>query len=266
MHEFTFHRPKSVQEAAALFAKANDARFLAGGQTLLPAMRLRLAAPSDVIDLGTVAEMRGIKVDGNNVTIGAMTTHAAVTESKDVQRALPALAKLAEGIGDRQVRNRGTLGGAVANNDPAACYPAAVLALNATINAGKRSIPADQFFKGLYETSLEPGELITSVVFPVPKRAAYEKFQQPASRFALVGVFVSQTDGGVRCAVTGAGPCVFRATAIEQALSKAFTVNALDGVKISAHGLNTDIHASAAYRAHLVTVLAKRAVAKALAR
>jgi aerobic carbon-monoxide dehydrogenase medium subunit len=264
MQAFSYHRPKTLQDAAALFAKSSDARYLAGGQTLIPALRMRLSTPGDVIDLGGIAELSGIKVQSNIVTIGASVTHAAVAESKDVQKALPALAAIAAGIGDRQVRNRGTIGGSLANSDPAACYPAAVLSLNATVNTAKRAIAADQFFKSLYETALEPGELITSVAFPIAKRAAYVKFDNPASRFAIVGVFVSQSDAGVRCAVTGAGPCAFRVTAIEQALTKDFAAKALDGIKVPATGLNADIHASADYRAHLITVLAKRAVEAAL--
>jgi aerobic carbon-monoxide dehydrogenase medium subunit len=259
MHAFTYHRPKTLQEAAQLFAKSSDARYLAGGQTLLPALRMRLSAPEDLIDLGAIGELSGIKVNSNVVTIGAMTSHNAVADSKDVRKAIPALALLAAGIGDRQVRNCGTIGGSVANSDPAACYPAGVLGLGATITTNKRAIAADQFFTGLYETALEAGELITSIAFPAAKRAAYVKFENPASRFAIVGVFVSQTDGGVRCAVTGAGACAFRVAAIEQALTKNFSPAALDNVKVPATGLNADIHASAEYRAHLITVLAKRA-------
>jgi carbon-monoxide dehydrogenase medium subunit len=197
------------------------------------------------------------------VTIGAMTTHTAVAASKEVRQAIPALAELAGNIGDRQVRNRGTIGGSLANNDPAACYPAAVLGLGATIKTDKREIPADQFFKGLYETALQPGEIITAVSFPVPQKAAWQKFKQPASRFSIVGVFVAKTAGGVRVAVTGAGPCVFRASALEQKLASDFSAKACDGVKIDAKGLNSDLHGSAEYRAALIPVLAARAVAAA---
>jgi carbon-monoxide dehydrogenase medium subunit len=260
MYAFNLHRPKSIDEATNLFAKGADPRYLAGGQSLIAALKMRLAQPSDLIDLSGIDELGAIKVDSGKVTIGAMATHAAVAASKEVQSAIPALAKLADGIGDRQIRNVGTLGGALANDDPAACYPAAVLGLNATITTNKRSIAADDFFKGLYETALAPGELITSVTFAVPRRAAYQKFQQPASRFALVGVFIAQTSGGVRCAVTGAGPSVFRASAIEQALGSRFEAGALENVTISASNLNSDIHANAEYRAHLVKVLAQRAV------
>jgi aerobic carbon-monoxide dehydrogenase medium subunit len=265
MYSFNVHRPKSIDEATKLFAGGSDARYLAGGQSLIAALKMRLAQPSDLIDLGGINELRSIKVEAGKITIGAMATHASVAASKDVQKAIPALATLADGIGDRQIRNAGTLGGALANDDPAACYPAAVLALGATINTNKRAIAADDFFKGMYETALAPGELVTSVAFPVPQRAAYQKFQQPASRFALVGVFIAQAASGVRCAVTGAAPSVFRATAIEQALSKRFEASALDGITIAADNLNADIHASAQYRAHLIKVLAQRAVAGAIA-
>ena len=208
-----------------------------------------------------IAELRAIKVDSTNVTIGALTTHNAVATSKDVQRVIPALAKLADGIGDRQIRNAGTIGGALANNDPAACYPAAALALGASLQTNKRTLAAADFFTGLYETALAPGELVTSVSFPIPQAAAYQKFQQPASRFALVGVFVARTAQGVRCAVTGAGSGVFRSSVIEQALGARFDASALENVSIAAADLNSDIHASAAYRAHLIKVLAQRAVA-----
>lgn len=264
MQAFNYHRPNSVEEAATLFGKASDARYLAGGQTLIPTLKMRLAATSDLVDLGGVKELAGIQTEAGKIIVGAMTTHAEVANSGAVQRALPALAALANGIGDRQVRNRGTLGGSLANNDPAACYPAAVLALNATLRTSKREIAADRFFLGLYETALEPGEIITSVVFPIPKRAAYVKFRNPASRFALVGVFVSATDNDVRVAVTGAGPGVFRIAAFEQALAKNFSPHMLDGLTVPAEDLNADIHASADYRAHLIPVIAKRAVEAAL--
>jgi carbon-monoxide dehydrogenase medium subunit len=236
---------------------------MAGGQSLVGAMKLRLASPGTVIDLGDVAELRGIKKDGNNIVIGATTRHSEVAASADVKKNIAALATLAEGIGDRQVRNMGTIGGSIANNDPAADYPAGVLGLGATVQTNKRKIAADDFFKGMYETALQPDEIITAVSFPIPKRAGYIKFHNPASRFALVGVFVSQGDGGVRVAVTGAAAGVFRVSAMEQALAKNFAPDAVKGVKIDAGKLNTDLHASAEYRAHLIGVLAARAVAQA---
>lgn len=263
MYSFSYHRPASAAEADALAAKAPEGRFLAGGMTLLPAIKLRLSQPSDLIDLSRLGELKGVKVTGSEARIGAMTPHAAVAASAELRKAIPALARLAGGIGDPQVRNRGTIGGSLANSDPAADYPAAVLGLGATIHTSRRTIPADSFFKGLFETALEPGELITAVSFPVPERAAYEKFRHPASRYAVVGVFVARTGGGVRVAVTGAGPCAFRATAFEQALAKTFSPDALKGLVIPADGLNGDIHASADYRAHLIGVLARRAVAAA---
>jgi carbon-monoxide dehydrogenase medium subunit len=261
MYSFAYHRPSSATEAEALAAKAGEARFLAGGMTLLPAMKLRLAQPTDLIDLSRLADLRGIKLTGSEVRIGAMTLHAAVAASPEVKRAIPALAHLAGVIGDPQVRNRGTLGGSLANNDPAADYPAAVLGLNATVHTSRRTIPADSFFRGLFETALEPGELITAVSFPIPERAAYEKFRHPASRYAVVGVFVARTAGGVRVGVTGAGPCAFRATQLEQALARDFSPDASKGITIPADGLNSDIHAAADYRAHLIGVMARRAVA-----
>ena len=227
-------------------------------------MKLRLAAPPELVDLGSIPALRGIKVDSKNVVIGAMTTHAAVAESADVKKAIPALAHLASQIGDRMVRNMGTLGGAIAHNDPAADYPAAVVGLGATVETNKRKIDADSFFKGLYETALDPGEIITSVSFPIPKRAAYMKFKQPASRFAMVGVMVADTGKDVRVAVTGAGPCVFRVKEMEQALGKKFAPDSVADIKVPDKGLNSDIHASAEYRAHLVTVMAKRAVEAAM--
>ncbi|HEX9811268.1 MAG TPA: xanthine dehydrogenase family protein subunit M [Burkholderiales bacterium] len=262
MYAFEYHRPKSVSDAAALLAKSRG-KVMAGGQSLVGAMKLRLASPGTVIDLGDVAELRGIKKDGNNIVIGATTRHSEVAASADVKKNIAALAALAEGIGDRQVRNMGTIGGSIANNDPAADYPAGVLGLGATIQTNKRKIAADDFFKGMYETALQPDEIITAVSFPIPKRAGYIKFHNPASRFALVGVFVSQSDGGVRVAVTGAAAGVFRVSAMEQALTKNFVPDAVKGVKIDAGKLNTDLHASAEYRAHLIGVLAARAVAQA---
>lgn len=263
MYEFEYHNPKSLDEAAKLFADADDPQFIAGGQTLLPVMKQRLAMPSDVIDLGGIAELKGISLDGNTLSIGAMTPHSEVASSETVRKAIPALAHLAGEIGDPPVRNRGTLGGSISNNDPAADYPGALVGLGATVHTTNREIAADDFFTGLFETALEDGELVVKVLFPVPEKSAYAKFPQPASRFALVGAFVAVTADGPRVAVTGAGPCVFRATDMEQALAKSFKADALDGVSISSKELNNDLHASAEYRAHLVGVLAKRAVANA---
>ncbi|OFZ96181.1 MAG: carbon monoxide dehydrogenase [Betaproteobacteria bacterium RIFCSPLOWO2_02_67_12] len=264
MHPFKYHRPSNVNDAVQLAAKGVDHKLLAGGQSLVQAMKLRLASPSDIIDLSEVPDLAGIKVSGSEVSVGAMTRHRAVANSAEVRKAIPALAALAAQIGDRQVRAMGTLGGALAHNDPAADYPAAVLGLGATIVTNKRKIAADDFFKGLYETALAQGELITAVSFPVPKRAAYMKFKNQASRFAIVGVFVAETPGGMRVAVTGAGSCAFRQKDMEKALSAKFSPDSVAGVKQSASGLNTDLHASAEYRAHLVTVMAKRAVEAAL--
>lgn len=262
MYSFELKKADSVGNAAALLSQSNG-KLLAGGQSLVAAMKLRLAQPGTLVDLSGVSELKGIRKEGEHLVVGAMTRHAEVAQSKEVQSALPALAALAEGIGDRQVRNMGTLGGSIANNDPAADYPAAVLGLGGTVNTNKRKIAADDFFKGLYETALADGEIITSVSFAIPKKAAYVKFAQPASRFALVGVLVAQTASGVRVAVTGAGPVVFRAKGIEDALAKSFTADAAKGVKVDASGLNNDLHGSAEYRAHLVAVLASRAVTAA---
>lgn len=264
MYSFNYQKTKSVADAAAALGKNADAKLLAGGQSLIAAMKLRLAQPAQLVDLGDVAELRGIKVDGGNVTIGAMTRHAEVASSADVKKAIPALAALAGMIGDRMVRNMGTLGGSVAHNDPAADYPAAVLGLGATVITNKRKIAADDFFKGMFETALQAGEIITAVSFPVPKRAAYMKFKNPASRYAMVGVFVAETAGGPRVAVTGAGPGVFRVPEMEKALAGKFAPESVASIAVKASGLNSDIHASAEYRAHLITVMAKRAVAAAL--
>ena len=262
MYAFTFERPATTAEAAKLAAAG--AKVLAGGQTLLAAMKLRLSNPEKLADLGGIADLAGIKREGNNLVIGAMARHAAVAINADVIAAIPALADLAAHIGDRQVRAMGTLGGSVANNDPAACYPSAVLALGGTVHTTQRKIAADDFFTGMFATALNDGELITAISFPVPKRAAYMKFKQPASRFALVGVFVAQTDAGVRVAVTGAASGVFRHKGLEDALAKSFTAAAAAAVKIDAANLNNDIHASAAYRANLISVQTQRAVTKAL--
>jgi len=264
MHAFQYHRPSSTKDAVAAGSKGEDVKYLAGGQSLVQAMKLRLASPTDLIDLGSLKELSFIKASGGGVEIGAMTRHAEVAASPEVKKAIPALAALAGMIGDRQVRHMGTIGGSLANNDPAADYPAAVLGLGATITTNKRKIEGDKFFKGLYETALEAGEMIVSVSFPAPKRAAYMKFKNPASRFALVGVFVAETGSGVRVAVTGAGACVFRQAEMEKALSAKFSPDAVAGVKVKADGLNGDLHASPEYRAHLVTVMAKRAVEAAL--
>jgi carbon-monoxide dehydrogenase medium subunit len=262
MYAFTFERPSSLADAQRA-AQAGGARVLAGGQTLLASMKLRLANPETLVDLGAIAELAGIRREGNALVIGAMTRHADVAASADVKSAIPALAELAGGIGDRQVRALGTIGGSLANNDPAACYPAGVLAMNGTIQTTRRKIAADDFFQGLFATALEEGELITAVSIPVPKRAAYVKFKQPASRFALVGVCVAQTDSGVRVAVTGGGNGVFRHQGLEQALTKSFTPEAAAAVKIDPGELSSDLHGSAEYRANLVSVLTQRAVAKA---
>ena len=262
MYAFTFERPASTADAAKLAAAGG--KLLAGGQTLLASMKLRLASPEQLVDLGGIADLAGVKKDGNNIVIGAMTRHADVARNADVKAAIPALAALANGIGDRQVRAMGTMGGSVANNDPAACYPSAVLGLGATVHTTQRKIAADDFFQGMFTTALNDGELITAISYPVPKRAAYLKFKQPASRFALIGVFVAQTDGGVRVAVTGGGSGVFRHKGLEDALGKSFTPDAAAAVKIDAGELSSDLHASAAYRANLISVMTQRAVAKAL--
>ena len=263
MYAFTYERPTSQADAARL-AKAGG-KLLAGGQTLLGSMKLRLASPEQVVDLGAVKDLAGVRKDGNALVIGAMTRHADVAASADVRATIPALAQLASGIGDRQVRAMGTLGGSVANNDPAADYPAAVLGLGATVVTSTRQIAADDYFQGLFATALEEGELITAIRFPQPRRAAYMKFRQPASLFALIGVFVAQTDAGVRVAVTGGGNGVFRHAGLEQALSRNFSPEAVAGVTIDAGELNGDLHGSAEYRAHLIGVMTQRAVAKALA-
>jgi aerobic carbon-monoxide dehydrogenase medium subunit len=264
MYSFNYQKAKSVADAAAVLAKNGDAKALAGGQSLIAAMKLRLARPSDVVDLGTIPDLKGIKADASAVTIGAMTRHAEVAASAEVKKAIPALASLAGSIGDRQVRNMGTIGGSLANNDPAADYPAGVLGLGATVVTNKRKIPADDFFKGMYETALQQGELITAVTFPIPKRAAYMKFKNPASRFALVGVLVADTGKGVRVAVTGAAPSVFRVPEMEKALASKFAPESVANIKVPADNLNSDLHAKADYRAHLITVMARRAVEAAL--
>ncbi len=265
MYSFAYYRPASLGEARALLGQIEEASLLAGGQTLIPTLKQRLASPDAVIDLKGIGALAAIERKGEALVIGALARHAAVAASPVVREAIPALAALADGIGDPQVRNRGTLGGSIANNDPAADYPAALLGLGATVTTCERSIPADNFFTGLFATDLEPDEIVTAVSFPIPRRAAYVKFPNPASRFAIVGVFVAETAAGVRVAVTGAAPCVFRLPPAEAALARAFAPESLDGLSIAADGLNSDIHAVAAYRAHLVAVMARRAVRQALA-
>jgi len=257
MYSFDYERPSGVNDAAG--AVGEDDKFLAGGQSLLPTLKLRLAQVDKLVDLGGIAELKGISAGGSEVSIGAMTTHAEVANSADVKNAIPALADLASNIGDAQVRNRGTIGGSISNNDPAADYPSALLALGATVHTSKRSIAADAFFVDLFETALEEDEIVTKVTFPVPEKAAYAKFPNPASRFALVGVFVAKTGDGPRVAVTGAGPCVFRQSDMEAALAGDFSGGAVSGIKTDPSGLNSDIHASADYRAHLISVMASRA-------
>ena len=264
MHAFEYHRPATAKDAIGLAAKNAEAKYLAGGQSLVQAMKLRLSSPSDLIDLGTIKDLSFVRTTKDGVEIGAMARHAEVAGSKEVQKAIPALAALAGMIGDRQVRHMGTLGGSLANSDPAADYPAAALGLGATIHTNKRKIEADKYFKGLFETALEPGELITAVSFPAPKRAGYSKFKNPASRFALVGVFVADFGNGVRVAVTGAGPCAFRQADMEKALAAKFAPDALANIKVKADGLNNDLHATPEYRAHLIGVMARRAVEAAL--
>jgi carbon-monoxide dehydrogenase medium subunit len=264
-YAFEYRRAKSLNDAAAILAGNADAKLLAGGQTLIPTMKQRLASPPVLVDISGLKELSFIRVTGDAVVIGAGTKHGMVGTSADVKRAIPALAYLASHIGDPAVRALGTLGGSLANNDPAADYPSAALALGATITTTKRSIAADDFFTGMFSTALEDGEIITEVSFPIPERAGYEKFRNPASRYPMAGVFVAKFKSGVRVAVTGAAPAVFRVEAMEAALSKAFTADAIAGIEIPADGLNADIHASAEYRAHLVTVMAKRAMLMATA-
>ena len=263
MYAFTLERPATLADAARLVAAG--AKPLAGGQTLLASMKLRLSAPEQLVDLSGIKELTGIRQDGNTLTVGAMSRHLDVANNADVKAAFPALADLASRIGDRQVRAMGTIGGSVANNDPAACYPSAVLGSGATVITSKREIAADDFFVGLFTTALEEDELITAIRFPIPKRAVYEKLRQKASHFPLVGIFLSQSDSGaVRVAVTGAGNGVFRHAGLEDALNQSFTAAAASAVKIDASDLNSDLHASAAYRANLISVLTQRAVTKAL--
>jgi carbon-monoxide dehydrogenase medium subunit len=264
MRPFAYHQPSSIPEAKALLAATTENRMIAGGMTLLPTMKQRLVAPEALVDLSALPGLTGMSDDGAVLTIGAMTRHADVAKSLLARSRIPALAALAGAIGDPAVRNRGTLGGSIANCDPAADYPAALLGLGATVVTSEREIAADAFFVGLFETALRPGEIVTAIRFPAPLAAGYAKFKAPASRFALVGVFVARTADGVRVAVTGAGPCVFRVPAMEEALDKRFDPTTIAAIRVDAQGLNSDMHAEAAYRAHLVTVLAKRAVATAV--
>jgi len=260
MYEFDYHRATSLDDAAAKLAD-EEAKLVAGGMTLLPTLKLRLAKPSQLIDLASVPGLKGITEEGDAVVIGAMTRHVEVNTSDIVKRGIPALAAMAGMIGDPAVRNRGTIGGSISNNDPAADYPGAVVALNATVRTNKREIPGDDFFTGIFETALQPGEIVTGVKIPKVAQANYQKFRNPASRYAIVGVFVAKTAGGVRVAVTGAGACVFRVPAMETALAANFSPEAIKDIAIPQDGLNSDIHASAEYRAHLVNVMARRAVA-----
>jgi len=264
MYEFDIITPNSIDAAKSEFDAAEDGQFLAGGQTLIPVLKQRLAMPSDLIDLEHVHGLSGISASGDTISIKAMTRHTEVAADHEVQAAIPALAKLANGIGDMHVRNRGTIGGSIANNDPAADYPAAVLALHATIVTDRREILADHFFTGMFETALEEGELITEIHFPIPEAASYMKFANPATRYALVGVMVAKSHNNVRVAITGAGPCVFRDAEMEQALMGNFSPESIKDGMIPADDLNTDIHASREYRAHLISVMVRRAVAEAV--
>jgi carbon-monoxide dehydrogenase medium subunit len=272
MYDFDYVRPSSVAEAAQALASTADATLISGGHTLIPTLKQRLAKPRLIVDISQIADLKGIRRDGSNLVIGAGTTHAEVASSQEVRSAIPALAKLASGIGDAQVRNRGTIGGSVANNDPAADYPAAVLGLGATIVTDKSQLDADSFFTGMFSTALQPGEIITSLRFPIPDKAGYAKFEQRASRYCLVSVFVAQKSGGifssgdVRVAVSGAGQSgVFRVAEMEQALKSNFAASAVSGVKVPASGLMSDMHGGAEYRAALITAMAERAVEAATA-
>jgi aerobic carbon-monoxide dehydrogenase medium subunit len=261
MYEFNYRKAASLEDAAKVVAADEDAKLVAGGMTLIPTLKQRLAKPTDLIDLASIPSLKGIKEEGGGLTIGAMTRHVEVNRSDVVKRMIPALSALAGLIGDPAVRNRGTIGGSISNNDPAADYPSAVVALGATVVTTKREITGDNFFTGMFETALDQGEIVTAIKFPKPETAAYQKFKNPASRYAIVGVFVAKTAGGIRVAVTGAGPCVFRVPEMEAALAKSFSPDAIKDIAIPDDGLNADIHASAEYRAHLVNVMARRAVA-----
>jgi carbon-monoxide dehydrogenase medium subunit len=263
MYDFAYHKPTSIADAVKLLAADPDAKAVAGGHTLLPALKHRLNRPSSLIDLSGIAELRGVKREGGAIVIGAMTRHHEVATSAEVGAAIPALARMAGTIGDPQVRNRGTMGGSLANNDPAADYPAAALALGATFHTSKRKLAADEFFQGMFATALAPDELLVAISYPIPEKAGYAKLKNPASRYSMCGVFVARGPAGVRVAVNGAGPGVFRQAAMEAALAANWSPEAVAGIKQPADGLNGDIHGSAEYRAHLVTVMAKRAVADA---
>ena len=261
MRDFTYTRAADVNAAAARLKASGEPRLLAGGMSLLPSLKLRLAAPSELVDLNEIPALKGIKAEGKELWIGAMTCHADVAASADVKRVIPSLAELAEGIADPAVRNRGTIGGSLANADPAACYPSAVLALDATIETTTRKIPADSFFTGLFSTALQPGEIITGVRFKAPDKGKYMKLRHPASGFAVVGVYVARFGSSVRVGVTGAGPSAFRVPAMEKALSQSFAAKAIEGITVPDKDLMTDIHFSAEYRANAVAVMARRAVA-----
>lgn len=265
MYEFQYHRPGSVEEAKSILAENEDAKIIAGGMTLLPTMKMRLASPSDLVDLSDIRSLRGIRDTGDFLEIGSMVTHVEIATSDVIKSEIPALADLAGRIGDPQVRNRGTIGGSLSNSDPAADYPAAVLGLDAVIKTDVREIAAGEYFTNLFETALDPDEIVEAVRFPKLKKAAYSKFPHPASRYAIVGVMVADSSEGVRAAVTGAGPCAFRAATIEAALTEDFSPGALDGLTIDADDFNEDLFASAEYRAHLVVAMAKRAVAQLVA-
>ena len=263
MYDFQYHKPSSVAEAVSLLAADPDAKPISGGMTLLPALKHRLNRPTSLVDLGGIAELRVIRREGDAIIVGAMAKHYEVATDATLKAAIPALARMASTVGDTQVRNRGTLGGSIANNDPAADYPAAALALGATIITSSRRIPADEFFLGMFTTALEPGELLIAVSFPIPEKAGYAKLRNPASRYSMAGVFVAKGAGGVKVGVNGAASCAFRQTEMEQALTGNWSTSALEGIVQPADDLNSDIHGSAAYRAHLIGVMAKRALADA---
>jgi carbon-monoxide dehydrogenase medium subunit len=265
MYQFNYHKPADVTEAVALFRQADDPMYLSGGMTLIPTMKQRLAAPTDLIDLSGIDAMNGLQVESDHVRVGAFTRHNEVAHSAEVQATLPVLSQLAGLIGDNQVRNRGTIGGSIANSDPSADYPAAVVGLGATVHTQNRSIGGDEFFQDLFETALQPDEIVTHIDFPIPTRAAYRKFPNPASRYAVVGVLIADFSGNIRVGVTGAGPCAFRASGLEQVLNDDLTVASINGVEVPDAGFNSDLHASAEYRAHLVKVMARRALADLLA-
>lgn len=262
MYDFAYHKPSSIADAVKILAADPDARAMSGGMTLLPALKLRLNRPTAVVDLSGIAELRGVRREGSTIVIGALTRHYEIATSPEVKAAIPALAEMAHTIGDTQVRNRGTMGGSVANNDPAADYPAAVLALGGTIQTDKRKVSADDFFQGMFATALAVGEIVTAIHLPVPEKAGYAKMRNPASRYSMTGVFVAKGPAGVRVAVNGAGANgAFRVAEMERALAANWSPDAVAGIKVDASALNGDIHGSAEYRAHLVTVMAKRAVA-----